>query len=115
RSQVAIRAALLAREAAQKLPDRSALDALADRVGGGAHAWFVDDKGATVGGAEPALTPPLKDWLHATAVGDRATTSPRDAEVAARAVIPGAGISALVIAPIADWASSNIVITLIVF
>jgi methyl-accepting chemotaxis protein len=47
--------------------------------------------------------------------GDSTTASPRDAEVAARAVVPGAGISAVVIAPIADWASSNIVMTLIVF
>jgi methyl-accepting chemotaxis protein len=115
RSQAAARAALLAREAGQKLPDRSTLDALAGRVGGGAHAWFIDDKGAPVGGAEPALTPPLQDWLHAAVAGDSAATSPRDAEVAARAVVPGAAISAVVIAPIADWASSSIVMMLIVF
>jgi methyl-accepting chemotaxis protein len=116
RSQVAARAALLAREAAQKLPDRSALEALAGAAArGGAHAWFVDDHGAPVGGAEPALTPPLHDWLRAAPAGDSATTSPRDAEVAARAAIPGAGIAAVVVAPIADWTSSNIVMTLIVF
>jgi methyl-accepting chemotaxis protein len=115
RSQTAARAALLAREAGQRLSDRSALEALAGTVGGGAHAWFVDDKGAPVGGAEPTLTPPLQDWLHAAVAGDSTTTSPRDAEVAARAAVPGARISAVVIAPIADWASSNIVMTLIVF
>ena len=115
RSETATRAARLAREAAQKLPDRSALEALAGAVGGGAHAWFVDDKGVAVGGTEPALTLPLETWVRASAAGDTATTSPRDAEVAARAVIPGAGISAVVVAPIADWSSSNIVMTLIVF
>lgn len=116
RSEAATRAARLAREAAQKLPDRAALDALASAaVGGGAHAWFVDERGAPVGGTEPALAPPLQDWLHATATGDRATASPRDAEVAARAVVPGAGIAAVVVAPIADWSSSNIAMTLIVF
>jgi methyl-accepting chemotaxis protein len=115
RSEAATRAARLAREAAQKLPDRSALEALAGTVGGGAHAWFVDDKGAVVGGAEPALTLPLQTWLRTSPASDSATTSPRDAEVAARAVIPGAGISAVVVAPVADWSSSNIVMTLIVF
>src|SRR3954469_12722440 len=54
RGQVAARSTLLAREAARKLPDRSALDALAGSVGGGSHAWFVDDKSAAVVGAEPA-------------------------------------------------------------
>jgi methyl-accepting chemotaxis protein len=115
RSQAAARAARLAREATQKLPDRAGLEALASAIGGGAHAWFVDDRGAAVGGAEPALTPRLYDWVHAPAAGDSAMTSPRDAEVAARAVVPGAGIAAVVVAPIADWASSNIVMTLIVF
>jgi len=115
RSQAAARAALLAREAGQKLSDRGALEALAGTVVGGGHAWFVDDKGAPVGGAEPTLTPKLRDWVHAPVPGDSTTTSPRDAEVAARAQVPGAGISAVVIAPIADWASSNIVMTLIVF
>jgi methyl-accepting chemotaxis protein len=116
RSQAEARAARLAREAVQKLPDRAGLEALAGAiVGGGAHAWFVDDRGAAVGGAEPALTPLLRDWVHMPAAGDGARISPRDAEVAARAVVPGAGISAVVVAPIADWASSNIVMTLIVF
>lgn len=115
RGEVATRAARLAREAAPKLPDRSALEALAGAVGGGAHAWFVDDKGAAVGGAEPALTQRLYDWVRGPAAGDSSMTSPRDAEVAARAVIPGAGISAVVVAPISDWSSSNIVMTLIVF
>jgi methyl-accepting chemotaxis protein len=115
RSEAATRAARLAREAAQKLPDRSALEALAGAVGGGAHAWFVDDKGSAVGGAEPALTQRLHEWVHRPTAGDSAMTSPRDAEVAARAVIPGAGISAVVVAPVADWSSSSIVMTLIVF
>ncbi|HEX8110663.1 MAG TPA: methyl-accepting chemotaxis protein, partial [Kofleriaceae bacterium] len=61
------------------------------------------------------LTPPLQDWLHATTAGDGAITSPRDAEVAARAVVPGAGISAVVVAPVADWSSSNIAMTLLIF
>jgi methyl-accepting chemotaxis protein len=116
RSHAEARAARLAREAVQKLPDRAGLEALAGAiVGGGAHAWFVDDHGQPVGGAEPALTPPLKDWVHAPAAGDGAKISPRDAEVAARAVVPGAGIAAVVVAPVSDWASSNIVMTLIVF
>lgn len=115
RSEAATRVGRLAREATQKSPDRAALEALAGAVSGGAHAWFVDDKGVAVGGAEPALTLPLKTWLHASTPGDSAITSPRDAEVAARAVVPGAGISAVVVAPIADWSSSNIVMTLIVF
>jgi methyl-accepting chemotaxis protein len=115
RGEAATRAARLAGEAAQKLPDRSALEALAGAVGGGAHAWFVDDKGSAVGGAEPALTQRLHEWVHRPTAGDSAMTSPRDAEVAARAVIPGAGISAVVVAPVADWSSSSIVMTLIVF
>ena len=115
RCEVASRAARLAREAAQKPADRAALDALAGAVGGGAHAWFVDDRGAATAGAEAALTQPLRDWLRIPGAGDRATSSPRDAQVAARAEVPGAGIAAVVVAPIADWSSSNIVMTLIVF
>ncbi len=115
RGRAATLAAQLAREAAQKAPDHAALDKLAsDTISGAAHVWFVDDRGAPVGGTEPTLTPPLQDWLHKAAAGD-ALTSPRDAQVAARAAVPGAGITAVVVAPIADWASSNIVMTLIMF
>jgi methyl-accepting chemotaxis protein len=120
RDEAASRAARLARDAAQKLPDRAALDALAAAAStGGAHAWFVDDHGAAVIGTEPSLPSPpspLHTWLHPkSAAGDGATISPRDAEVAARAVVPSAGITAVVVASIDDWASSNIVVTLIMF
>ncbi|HEX3763204.1 MAG TPA: methyl-accepting chemotaxis protein [Kofleriaceae bacterium] len=116
RSEAAARAARLARDAMQKQSDHGALTALADAASaGGAHAWFVDDHGEPRTGNEPALSPVLHDWVRSNANTDSATTSARDAEVMARAVVPGAGIAAVVAAPIADWSSSNIVVTLIMF
>ena len=116
RSEAMARASRLAREVAQKLPDRAGLDALATAAStGGAHAWFVDDHGAPLTGAEPAVSERLRDWLRANPRGDAARTSARDAEVVARAVVGNAGVAAVVAAPISDWSSSSIVVTLIMF
>jgi methyl-accepting chemotaxis protein len=117
RSEAEARAARLARDAMQKQADRGALGALADTASaGGGHAWFIDSKGEPQTGSEPAaLSPKLHDWLRSNPSADGAHTSARDAEVVALAVVPGAGLAAVVAAPIADWSSSNIVVTLIMF
>lgn len=117
RSEAAARAARLARDAMQKPSDRSALGALADAASaGGAHAWFVDGRGEPQSGSEPAaLSPKLHEWLRSNPSADATEKNARDAEVVAVAVVPGAGIAAVVAAPIADWSSSSIVVTLIMF
>lgn len=115
RGKAALQAERLAHAAAQKPTDRAALDALAGAVAGGVRAWFIDDRGATAGGTPPALTPPFEDWLRPGAAGELFKVSARDAEVATRAAVPGTSLTAVVIAPIADWSSSNMVMTLLVF
>ena len=70
----------------------------------------------------PALaSPPAKAWLALPAPAPgaddhayRGTVVARDREVLARAVAPN-GLVAVVISPLADWASSSMVVTLIVF
>jgi methyl-accepting chemotaxis protein len=66
-------------------------------------------------------SPPAKAWLAMPAPAPgaddheyRAKIIARDREVAARAVAPN-GLVAIVVAPVADWASSSMVVTLIAF
>jgi methyl-accepting chemotaxis protein len=70
---------------------------------------------------DPEASPPLKDWLamRPPAAGSddrdyRARIIARDREVAARAIAPN-GLTAVVTAQVADWASSSMVVTLIAF
>jgi len=105
----------LAHAAAQKPTDRAALDALANAGPGGAHVWFIDDRGATVAGTPPALSSPFERWLRPGTAAAPFRVSPRDAEVGVRAAVPGTNLTAVLIAPIADWSSSNMVMTLLVF
>ena len=112
RNHAAAVAADLARRAAAI--DHPPLADLAGSVGGGMRAWFVEH-GQPVP-RPPPLTPPLTSWLLTAppALGNDTMASPRDAEVAARAVAAN-GVVAVVVAPITEWASGTMVMTLLMF
>jgi methyl-accepting chemotaxis protein len=71
--------------------------------------------GALLAGQRPG-SPPLVAWLASAgpAQGSEVKTSPRDAEVAARATA-GNGLTAVMKSTIAPWASDSMVGTLVVF
>jgi methyl-accepting chemotaxis protein len=69
--------------------------------------------GAVLAG-DRALSPPFTAWLASAAPGLDTKTSPRDGEVAARAVAAN-GLTAVVVASVAAWASDSMIGTLIVF
>jgi methyl-accepting chemotaxis protein len=77
--------------------------------------------GEIVAGERPQLPSqsPLAAWIVAPLgptpeARTQTTASPHDAEVAARSVI-GNGYAVVVIAPLTEWASSSMVLTLLVF
>jgi methyl-accepting chemotaxis protein len=75
---------------------------------------IVDVKGDVIAGEAPS-SPPLAAWLKTAPVqGNDTKTSARDAVVAARSLGQN-GVTAVVSAPISDWASSSLVVTLIIF
>jgi methyl-accepting chemotaxis protein len=112
RNQAAAVATDLARQAA--VADHAPLAQLASRVTSSMRAWFIE-RGAAIT-EPPALAPPLVSWLGKPPplLGNDTTANPRDAEVAARAVA-ATGVTAVVVAPVGDWGSSNMVMTLIMF
>jgi methyl-accepting chemotaxis protein len=116
RGQCAAAAADLARKiASTSTGDRAALTQFAHEVSVPGAQVVIENLDRVAVTGELAVTPPLKDWLSRPPVGSAdATTSPRDALVAARAVASN-GLVAVVIAPVTEWASSSMVVTLLMF
>jgi methyl-accepting chemotaxis protein len=80
----------------------------------GAAVSIASRDGAVVAG-ERKLTPPLADWLALPhPVGADSTASPRDDQVAARAVAAN-GLVAVVVAPVAEWTGSSLALTFLMF
>jgi methyl-accepting chemotaxis protein len=118
RAQCAIASAELARRAGAVDPaDTGTLKRLVDTASSrGLHAGLVDRTGAVVVGERPA-SPPLVEWLASAPPPPQSTDyrpSPRDAAVAARTTASN-GLVAVVTAPITDWPSSSLVVTLVFF
>lgn len=122
RAQCAIVAAEAARRAGAASPtDLGALAQIvksADEQGQrhGLRTSIVDRAGAVLAGVPLPAAPPLVEWIKAPLAehGSDTTASPRDATVAARAS-GGNGLTAVAVAPTGDWASSSLVVTLIMF
>jgi methyl-accepting chemotaxis protein len=116
RAQCATAAGDLARKiASTSAGDKAALTQFAREVSvpGAQIAIENLDRVAVIG--DLAAPPPIKDWLNRPPAGSSdTTTSPRDGLVAARAVASN-GMVAVVIAPITEWASSSMVVTLLMF
>ncbi len=116
RTQCTIIASDLARQLDGVNPvDVATLDRLAHQAtAGGAVASIANRSGDVVAGSR-TLSPPLAAWLpQARPQGIDSTSSPRDGEVAARAVA-GNGLVAIVVAPITEWTSSSLAITFLMF
>lgn len=115
------RASLAAAELARTIGsidpnDRTALArAVAQASTGGASASVASGNGTVLAG-ERHVGPPLTAWLATAPTGSsvEARASRHDAEVAARG-IAGNGLTAVVVAPVAGWASDTMVMTLIFF
>jgi len=100
--------------------DTATLTQLANHASTGRLVASISTKDGTFA-EDPRLSPPLNAWLTmpapsatADAAYFKATISARDAAVAARAVAPN-HLVAVVTSPVADWASSSMVVTLIAF
>ena len=117
KGQASLTAAELAHAVSAVDPsDRAAVARLvAQASSNGLRASVSGRDGAVLAGGR-ALSPPLVSWLAsaAPAQGVDSKASPRDAEVAARAVAAN-GMTAVVVAPVATWASDSMIGTLIVF
>ena len=117
RAQCTLAASDLARQLGAVDPkDGATLTRLAAQTTGhGAVASIWDRDGKLLAG-DRKLSPPIEAWLVTPAQGlaTEAKTSARDAEVAARAAAPG-GLVAVVVSPVNAWASSAMVVTLVMF
>lgn len=117
-AQCEITSAELARRAGAVDPaDTSTLKRLVDLASSrGLHAGLVDRSGTAVVGDRPS-SPPFTGWLSSPpppSQGSDHKVSPRDALVAARTTASN-GLTAVVIAPITEWASGSLIATLIFF
>jgi methyl-accepting chemotaxis protein len=75
----------------------------------------VSSRDGTVLAGERKLTPPLAEWLAQPRLqGTDSASSPRDGEVAARSVA-SSGLVAVVMTPVAEWASTSLAITFVMF
>jgi methyl-accepting chemotaxis protein len=95
--------------------DTATLTRLAQKASNrGAMVSISSRDGAVIAG-DRKLAPPLAEWLaQPRTQGTDSTSSPRDGEVAARSVASN-GLVAVVVAPVAEWASSALAITFVVF
>lgn len=95
--------------------DTATLTRLARQAGSRGAMVSISSRDGTVLAGERKLTPPLAEWLAQPRVqGADSTSSPRDGEVAARSVASN-GLVAVVMAPVAEWASSSLAITFVMF
>jgi len=117
RAQCQIAAAELARRAGAVDPTQTATLAqlIAAPHGPGLRQSIVVRTTDAVIGDKPA-SPPLAEWLASPppAQGSDSKLSARDSLVAVRTTAAN-GLVAVVVSPIADWASSSLVVTLIMF
>ncbi|HEX7838476.1 MAG TPA: methyl-accepting chemotaxis protein [Kofleriaceae bacterium] len=116
RSRAAATAAELARAASKVDPSNTAklaeLTAAASRDGAQASIFRAGDPAAV----DRELPPPLTEWLKTPLPqqGTDTKANPRDAQVAARAPTSN-DLVALVVLSVNDWASTSLVVTLIIF
>jgi methyl-accepting chemotaxis protein len=120
KNQATLVASDLARQISTlKDTDTGALTQLATVAGGpGFEVSITHQDGSAVVGQLPK-SPPLADWAKTTitalpGVSTQTTTSPHDYQVGVRSVATN-GLVAVVVAPIAEWASSSLVWTLLAF
>ena len=85
-----------------------------EATGRGMVASISGRDGAAIAG-ERTLTQPLAEWLAQTQPQSTdSTSSPRDGQVAARATASN-GMVVVVVAPVAEWASSALALTFVMF
>jgi methyl-accepting chemotaxis protein len=115
-TRASLAAADLARDAAAGDPsDRARLAQLVAQANSRGVSASIASGNGTVLAGERHVGPPLAAWLAtAPGAGVEARASRHDAEVAAREVA-GNGLTVVVTAPIAGWASDTMVMTLVFF
>src|SRR6185503_5834495 len=85
-----------------------------EATGRGVTASISGRDGALIAG-ERKLTQPLAEWLAQTRPQSTdSNSSPRDGQIAARATASN-GMVVVVVAPVAEWASSALALTFVVF
>lgn len=117
KSQANLAAAELARAIGAADPgDRTTVARLVAQASSNGMLARVSGRDGAVLAGDRALSPPLTAWLASAAPAQGLDTrqSPRDGEVAARMVAAN-GMTAVVVAPVAPWASESMVGTLIMF
>jgi methyl-accepting chemotaxis protein len=120
-----LQATLTASELASQLgdpADTATLTSLVQKASTDGAVVSISNRDGVMVAGERKLSPPLVTWLakkasqlpQAPGHGTDVETSPRDAEVVARAVAPN-GLVVVVVTRIGEWPSGSLVILLVIF